>query len=373
MATSFREAEYAGWTARAESYDTLFTTISNQAIPHILSVLGDLSSKAVLDVCCGPGHLAAAAVQCGAFAEGIDFAPTMIARATRNYPTIPFHVGDAESLPYGNGSFDHVVCAFGIMHLQQPEAAIAEAHRVLRPSGIYAFTQWALNDDLLRIVSAAIAEHGRSDLDIPQAPPPMRFSDPDECRRVLRIYGFREIRIEQITLQWRTDRAEALLELIYSSAVRAALLLEAPGAGTTGLHSQGHHRCCDSTKRRARRPHTPPGDAGIRDKAIRLLKNLQSEQRCLDANNTFACFITEWGRAVAQHGRANGSRAWPAASWNSDGSSLLGLRNSHHRIYGTRENPPEGPHQRADRNISLGSERRLISVHNDVGTNPMLL
>jgi ubiquinone/menaquinone biosynthesis C-methylase UbiE len=227
MAMSFREAEYAGWTARAESYDTLFTTISNQAIPHILAALGDLSGKAVLDVCCGPGHLAAAAVQRGASAEGIDFAPTMIARAARNYPTIPFHEGDAESLPYGSGSFDHVVCAFGIMHLQQPEAAIAEAHRVLRPSGIYAFTQWALNDDLLRIVSAAIAEHGRSDLDIPQAPPPMRFSDPDECRRVLRIYGFREIRIEQITLQWRTDRAEALLELIYSSAVRAALLLEA--------------------------------------------------------------------------------------------------------------------------------------------------
>ncbi len=147
--------------------------------------------------------------------------------AARNYPTIPFREGDTESLPYGSGSFDYVVCAFGIMHLQQPEAAVAEAHRILRPNGMYAFTQWALNDDLLRIVSVAIAEHGRSDLDVPQAPPPMRFSDPDECRRVLGIYGFREIRIEQIILQWRTDRAEALLELIYSSAVRAALLLEA--------------------------------------------------------------------------------------------------------------------------------------------------
>lgn len=227
MAGSFREAEYAGWTARAESYDALFTAISNQAIPYILSALGDLSGKAVLDVCCGPGHLAAAAVQSGATAEGIDFAPTMVARAARNYPAVPFRKGDAERLPYESGSFDHVVCAFGIMHLQQPEAAIAEARRVLRPCGIYALTQWALDDDLLRIVSAAIAEHGRSDLDLPQAPPPLRFSDPDECRRVLRICGFDDIRTQRIALEWRTDRAEELLELIYSSAVRAALLLEA--------------------------------------------------------------------------------------------------------------------------------------------------
>jgi SAM-dependent methyltransferase len=68
--------------------------------PHILSALGDLSGKAVLDVCCGPGHLAAAAVQRGATAEGIDFAPTMVAKAARNYPAIPFREGDAESLPY---------------------------------------------------------------------------------------------------------------------------------------------------------------------------------------------------------------------------------------------------------------------------------
>ena len=98
---------------------------------------------------------------------------------------------------------------------------------MLRPGGTYAFSQWAQDDDLLQIVSAALAAHGRSDLALPPAPPPMRFSDRDECRRALQSGGFRDVGALRIELQWRTDRAEAVLDLIESGAVRAALLLEA--------------------------------------------------------------------------------------------------------------------------------------------------
>src|SRR5271166_5567693 len=64
---SFREAEHAGWKARADSYDAHFATITNQAIPKMLSAFDELAGRALLDVCCGPGHLAAVAV--GAQAE----------------------------------------------------------------------------------------------------------------------------------------------------------------------------------------------------------------------------------------------------------------------------------------------------------------
>src|SRR5690242_4994583 len=72
MTSSFRDAEHSGWSARADSYDRMFTPISNQAIPRMIALLGDLRGKRVLDICCGSGHLTAALANKGATAEGID-------------------------------------------------------------------------------------------------------------------------------------------------------------------------------------------------------------------------------------------------------------------------------------------------------------
>lgn len=75
MTGSFGDAELSACTARAESYDKLFTPISNQAIPPVLAKLGDVRGKRVLDICCGSGHLTAALTRNGAEAEGLDFEP----------------------------------------------------------------------------------------------------------------------------------------------------------------------------------------------------------------------------------------------------------------------------------------------------------
>jgi ubiquinone/menaquinone biosynthesis C-methylase UbiE len=227
MKASFRDAELSGWTSRADSYDKLFTPLSNQVIAPIIAALGNVRDKRVLDVCCGSGHLTAALISAGADAEGLDFAPTIVAKATANHPKIRFRQGDAESLPYEEDSFDHIVCCYGVMHLERPDRAITEARRVVRRGGRYVFTQWAKDDQLLQMVGAAIAAHGNPAVVLPPAPPMMRFSDPDECSRALGAAGFRDITVDRIDVEWRDRRAEALLDLIHGSAVRAALLIEA--------------------------------------------------------------------------------------------------------------------------------------------------
>jgi SAM-dependent methyltransferase len=225
--SSFRADEFAGWTARAESYDRLFTPISNQAIPSMLAALGELRNKRVLDVCCGLGHLTAALAAGGADAEGLDFAPSMVLRAGAHYPTLRFLRGDAEKLPFDDNAFDHVVCCYGIMHLENADQAIAEAFRVLKRGGSYVFTQWAREDEVLAIVSSAVAAHGSPDVVLSAAPPQMRFGDPDECRRVLLACGFVNAAVMRLDIAWTADRADALLDLIFGGAVRAAMMIEA--------------------------------------------------------------------------------------------------------------------------------------------------
>lgn len=227
MENSFRAAELAGWSTRPASYDQHLAPITSQVIAPILEVLRPLAGKRVLDVCCGTGHLARALVGEGANVQGVDFAASMVAKARENYPHIEYWQGDAEALPVADGTFDHVVCAFGLMHISRPEKAIAEAFRLLQPQGHYVFTQWAMDDELLKIATSAIADHGASVDNLPDAPAPLRFSNPAECSRVLQIAGFSDVRIERIETVWTAERPQEILELIYGGAVRLAMMLEA--------------------------------------------------------------------------------------------------------------------------------------------------
>ena len=91
----------------------------------------------------GPGYVAAAAASVGASAVGVDFSSEMVRLAASRYPGIVFQEGDAEALAFPDESFDAVTLNFGVLHLARPDAALAEARRVLVPGGRCALTVWA--------------------------------------------------------------------------------------------------------------------------------------------------------------------------------------------------------------------------------------
>ena len=100
----------------------------------------------VLDVATGTGNLALPIARYGSVVTGVDIAPNLLqqarARAAAEGLTLAFDEGDAEALPYADGSFDVVVSMFGAMFAPRPENVAAEIARVLRPGGTLALANW---------------------------------------------------------------------------------------------------------------------------------------------------------------------------------------------------------------------------------------
>src|SRR5205823_11039908 len=170
VADAFHEFEHAGWERASEHYGDAFGSLTPQLADALLDAAGVTAGSRVLDVCTGPAFIAGAAAARNAAVVGLDFSAAMIAKAHRLHPSVTFQRGDAEALPFDDGTFDAVVMNFGLLHLSRPDTAIAEAHRVLRADGRYALTVWAAPEQTIgfNLVLKAVQEHGNPNVPLPE-------------------------------------------------------------------------------------------------------------------------------------------------------------------------------------------------------------
>jgi SAM-dependent methyltransferase len=91
----------------------------------------------ILDLGCGPGHVAKFIANLGRSVLGLDLSPEMVAVARNLSPEVSFRVGDMCALDLPSASFAGVVAFYSIIHLAPTElgAATREIHRVLAPGG----------------------------------------------------------------------------------------------------------------------------------------------------------------------------------------------------------------------------------------------
>ena len=226
---SFTEFEHEGWERVGERYHSVWSTSTRQFIPPLLDAAHLSSGMSVLDVGCGPGYVSAAAAERAAIPTGLDFSREMIAIAQNMFPNIEFVEGDAQNLPFADDSFHRVLANFALLHLADPQRACAEACRVLKVRGKFAFTIWAPPNEspYAKIIDDAIQAHADLEVDLPAGPPHYLFAGEEEFRQALERAGFdgASMTFKLHTIEWSVPTTRFIFEAERNAGVRTAGLL----------------------------------------------------------------------------------------------------------------------------------------------------
>ena len=132
----------------ADSYDAVAEDYAEKflreldAKPFDRTLLDELAAELagagrVVDLGCGPGHVAAYLAQRGCDLLGIDLSPGMVAVAARLHPALEFRVGDMLDLALPDASIAGIAAFYSIIHLprERVPVALGEMARVLAPGG----------------------------------------------------------------------------------------------------------------------------------------------------------------------------------------------------------------------------------------------
>jgi ubiquinone/menaquinone biosynthesis C-methylase UbiE len=126
------------WDKKSRGYDREMKFMERMLFGDSRSWACSQASGEVLEVAVGTG-LNLADYPSDVRLTGIDLSEQMLAIATTRAAELGRDVdlrqGDAHRLPFGDASFDTVVCTFGLCAIPDMDAALDEMTRVLRPGG----------------------------------------------------------------------------------------------------------------------------------------------------------------------------------------------------------------------------------------------
>jgi len=128
------EVAARGFGSAADVYERARPGYAADAVTWICERLGIARGRTVVDLAAGTGKLTRDLVPTGATVVGVEPLDEMRAQLLQRVPEAQAFAGTAEEIPLAGGSVDAVVCAQAF-HWFDPERALPEIHRVLRPGG----------------------------------------------------------------------------------------------------------------------------------------------------------------------------------------------------------------------------------------------
>ena len=129
------------WTALSRAgYDVCRDWVNT---PGFMAMLPDVAGLRGLDIGCGEGTNTRLVARRGARMTGLDISPRFLGHARRSELSEPlgirYLVGSAQELPLPDACFDFATSFMCLMDVPQPELALAEAWRVIKPGGFLQF------------------------------------------------------------------------------------------------------------------------------------------------------------------------------------------------------------------------------------------
>lgn len=179
------------------------------------------SGNKVLDVATGIGEPAMTATRKAGpsgSVVAIDQAPQMLEVARERMQaagigTVEFVERDAEAVTLPSGSFDAVVCRWGLMFFHNPVGTLTRLRTSLVPGGWLAVAVWG-EPSQVPIISLPFSVFSR-ELSQPPSPPsgpnPFALSEPTRLEQVLRDAGFANVRCEPLTVTFEFASVDELL------------------------------------------------------------------------------------------------------------------------------------------------------------------
>ena len=132
----------------APEYERMGSVLSFGQDPRwrrfLVSKVNAIPGSWVLDVATGTGLVARELAHRNVRVIGLDQSPAMTARGRGNVresglqDRVRFVLGQAQSLPFGDASFDGVTFTYLLRYVDDPAATVDELVRVLRPGGVMA-------------------------------------------------------------------------------------------------------------------------------------------------------------------------------------------------------------------------------------------